>query len=227
MSDFDQLGALDLPQAQEASEEAKEKFQERLATAQKALKQLKRDEAKRKKQDNHLAKIITYFLQTQGNTDLANLIAVLVENDVPSDFILAILALVDAQSKEVILIKKEQLLLQNPAQDNTKVLVVLQENVLENLTPELKQEIDAWFEHLYLIGKEETEQIMATTLDLDLEIDQNILQLATTLLQRFLAKNSLSFEYNSVYEFIQFGLQKIYEQLQIEFAEKLQLKSGA
>ena len=222
MADFDQLGNLDLPQGQEASEEAKEKFQERLATAQKALKQLKKDEQKRKKQDNHLAKIIAYFLQTQGNSDLASLIAGLVEKDVPSDFILAILSLVDAQSKEVILVKKAQLLLENST-ETKQALVTLDDNVFEKLSPEFKQEINDWFEHIYLIGVEETEKIMETTLDAELEIDPNILQLMASLLQRFLAKNGHPSEYSIVYEFIKLSLQNIYEQLQVEFAEKLQI----
>jgi len=224
MADFDQLGDLDVAQPQEASEEAKEQFRERLAAAQKALKKLKKDEAKRKNQDNHLAKIITYFLQTAGNTDLANLIAALVENDVPSDFVLAILALVDTQSKEAILVKKEQLLLSG-VQTVENALVPLEENVFEQISPEIKREIDEWFKNIYLIGKEETEKIMEITLDIDLQIDTNILQLTASLLQRFLVKKGYTGKYKDIYEFIVLAMQKVYERLQVEFAEKLQLEN--
>lgn len=226
MSDFDQLGELDLPQAQEASEDSKEKFQERLAVAQKALKKQKKEESKRKQQDNHLAKIIAYFLQTTGNTDLAKLVAVLVENDVPSDFILSILSLVDEQSKNVILIKKEQLLLQG-VKESEHALISLNENVFENIAPEIKSEIDDWFKHMFLIGKEETEKIMDTTLNIDLEIEPNLLQLAAILLQRFLTKKGQNAEYQNIYEFVLLSLQKVYEKLQVEFAEKLQLSEGS
>lgn len=226
MADFDKFDDLDVAQPQEASEEAKERFQERLAAAQKTLKQLKKDESKRKKQDNHLVKIITYFLQTAGNTSLANLVADLVEKNVPSDFILAILSLVDNQSKDAILVKKSQLLLQGAHSEETQVLVTLEENVFEKISPEIKQEIDSWFEHIYMIGKEETEKIMEKTLDADLEVNPNLLQLMASLLQRFLAKYGHNSEYSPIYEFIKLGLQKVYEKLQVEYAEKLQLEGA-
>ncbi len=226
MSDFDQLGDLDLPQAQEASEDSKEKFKERLIAAQKALKKLKKDESKKKKQDNHLAKIIAYFLQTKGNADLANLIAALVENNAPSDFVLSLLALVDRQSKEVILLKKERLLLQG-SQEAKGDLIPLQEDVFEKINPELKQEINEWFQHIYLIGKEETEKIMETTLDIDLQIDSNLLQLATILLQRFLLKKGHKGKYAVIYEFVQLAFKTIYEKLQVEFVETLKLKEAS
>lgn len=223
MADFDQMGDLDLPQAQEATEEAQEKFQERVAAAQKALKQLKKDEGKKKKQDNHLAKIIAYFLQTSGNTDLAGLIAQLAENDTPSDFILALLALVDTQSRDAIAIKKEQLLLEGAQSVQVKVLN-LEEKELVDLSTVMKQALDVWFEDIYIVAQSETEKIMEKTLDHDLNIDLNVIQLAAFLMQRYLQKQGNKMEYNEIYQFVTVALKTVYERLQVEYAEKLQLK---
>ena len=148
----------------------------------------------------------------------------MVEKDVPSDFILAILSLVDSQSKEVILLKKEQLALEGGESfQNQKKLVVFEADLWKKLPPELKTEIDNWFEHIYLIAKNETEKIMKKTLDQDLNINPNILQLTSFLMQKFLQKQQQTSKYDQIYEFVHFALKKIYEKLQIEFAEKMQL----
>lgn len=93
----------------QVSEAAKEKFQENLRKSQAAQKKASIAEKKFKGYDDTLAKIIQYMLQQGGYDKIIYLIADLVENNVPSDFILAILSIIneDARNQAVMRIDEK------------------------------------------------------------------------------------------------------------------------
>ena len=84
----------------QVSEAAKEKFNENLRKAQAAQKKAAITEKKFKGYDNTLAVIIQYMLSKGGYDKIIYLVADLIENNVPSDFILAILSIVDENANK-------------------------------------------------------------------------------------------------------------------------------
>lgn len=93
------MGGLDdlmLGNDSEGVRESDEKFRERLAAAQAKLAQVHKDESKAKDFDKKLAKLITKL-----HSHTLKLVVFLIDNDVPSLTILAIISLVNKESAKI------------------------------------------------------------------------------------------------------------------------------
>lgn len=89
-------------QGGDVSEESKEKFREHLRKTQAAQKKAYATEGKAKVYDNTLAHIITSLLIGRQSNHLVVLLTRLIELNIPADFIVAILSLINKEATDVV-----------------------------------------------------------------------------------------------------------------------------
>ena len=90
------------------SESAKEQFSDNIKKWQKAAKQQKVAELKAKQYDDTLASVLTSMLSWGDCDFLVILISNLIDNNVPSDFILAILSISNVEAEERVVTKTNE-----------------------------------------------------------------------------------------------------------------------
>ncbi len=162
----------------EKAKETDEQFQERHRQAQAAVKKIRQEEQKKKAQDNSLAKVITAFLGDASRTPYFILISRLVSRNIPSDIILAIIALIyDPAAEEI---DAKLLLLPNGAPE----LEARGEHAL--FTPEEKRKIDAWTNGILRISQIEPRRVLQTCREIDGQPNKGLIQLFAMVLREFL-----------------------------------------
>lgn len=185
---MDEMGGLDIGVPSEGeggvSEAAREQAQQRFAGTQAALQQLKRDEKKSKKRDDGVAQAILQFLTDSQRTHLATLISRLVSINCPSPFILSILSLINDTCKTSVeeYLRDKNVDLPQIAGGSTAVLPA--DTALD---AETNDRLAAWIEYMELTLRSDDEAIMKAIVVDDANIDGTVLQLATFVLEEFLA----------------------------------------
>ncbi len=164
------------PQTGEQASETQEQFSERYKKAQAAIKQIQKEETRKKQDDDALAKLIVQFLG-QGKTVYFLLISRLIAKNIPSDFILSIIALVYVPAKQVISKK----IIEHQLQSSD----VNQEESSALFQPEEKQEIDIWTANIMSISKKESKRILKTCTDSGQMCDEGI-RLFSEILREYL-----------------------------------------
>lgn len=165
------------PTGQEAASESQEQFNERYRQAQAAIKQIKKEEKKKKVQDDSLAQIIVQFLQAKNRTALFLLISRLVARNTPSDFILALIALVHSPAASAV----EHKLLELPNHPSEALV-----KTGTTFTPGQKQRIDAWTDSIIALSKKEADKILYTTIDVTGDIAPEAVQIFALVLREYL-----------------------------------------
>ncbi len=142
MSEAGDFELFSAPAAKEHDEKSDEKFKEEMKRAQKAHKQLKKEEGKARAKDDKLAKIIIQFLSKQsGGSDLFLLISRCVAQNISSKIIIAVLSLIDRNASEEIVNILEEI-------KNEMALVTLSHGDLNSLNPSQKLAIDKWIQNI-------------------------------------------------------------------------------
>lgn len=162
----------------EKAQETQEQFQERYAQAQTAIQQVKKEEAKKKHQDDSLAQIIVQFLHQENQTAFFLLISRLVSKNIPSDFILSILALIYEPAAEAInhrLSGADKSSLPEKSEKSTALF-----------TPREKEKIDFWMQGIMNIAELEKKRLCHTALTPEKEINEGVLRLFALVLRDFL-----------------------------------------
>lgn len=139
-------------QSTEASEKNQEAYKDSIKAQQKAIKKIKKDEAKAKVFDDSLWAVIKQFLEDWDKDFLISLIANLVEKNVPSDFILAIILPISHIANEKIVLKLEKKWVWN-------LWLSIQIN------SEFKQKIYDWINIIYSVSLLEKEWILNSIVD--------------------------------------------------------------
>jgi hypothetical protein len=131
----------------EKAQETQEQFQERYRQAQATIKQIKKEESKKKKQDDSLAKVIVQFLGEENRTAYFLIISRLVAINIPSDFILSLLALIYKPAAEAIdhYIPESNTPSSSDAQQKSTAL----------FSPKEKEKIDFWMQGIMIITEAE------------------------------------------------------------------------
>ncbi len=176
---------------EQLSEEAKQRF----AAAAAAMKALQREEKKSKKRDGRVVQAIIKFLNDDRYSHLFLLISRLVARDCPSVFILAILSLIDEESRTVVTEYLQEGGREVPKIEGPSVSVVKG----STLDASTNEELLEWVTRMQLVLSMEAKEILRRlTVDGD-NVDGTVLQLATFVLQEFFAlklpnKEELPFE---------------------------------
>lgn len=148
----------DIPAAEwwwwKVSESAREQFAENLRKSQAAQKAAQIQEQKFKWYDNTLAAIVQWFLQAWGFDKIIILIADLVEHNVPSDFILAILSIISEDA-----LKQVNLRLQDWKFRSFDLTLTFSDN--------LKSKIYSWVSLIYSSALVDKERILSSLINSD------------------------------------------------------------
>lgn len=139
-------------QSPEQAEKLNEAYKEKAKASQKASKQLKKDEAKAKVFDDGLWDVIKKFLNDRDKDFIVSLVTWLIEKNVPSDFILAILVPISDLANEKIAMKISEKWIQN-------LWLSVQ---IEN---KFHQQIFDWINVIYSVAILEKEGVLETVID--------------------------------------------------------------
>ena len=186
------------------SEKAKEKFSENLRKAQAAQKKQVATEKKFKAFDNTLADIIQAFLNDWDKDQIVFYIADLVENNVPSDFILSILSLINDRAD---------------AQANSRVKDFWEKtmDIAIKFDDDISSQISSWIWIIYSCAVIDKEKLLESVIDSNnWECIPSSYLLFFEILVVFLEDNSKSFDRKYQKEFSKNFFDKMLEKLQWE-----------
>jgi len=146
-----------------------EKFKEKMKRAAAQIKALRKEEKKRKKKEDELVKILLKFIQTSHKRDLVLVISRALEQNLPANFILAIVLLGNEEiQKEV----GEYLMLKLPGHeqpghehepDYEKSLTFFGED--KSLPLKIRIEIDNWIKNLIYQASENPQKLLMYAYD--------------------------------------------------------------
>ncbi|MFW6283130.1 MAG: hypothetical protein ACOC1P_03715 [Minisyncoccales bacterium] len=173
---FENFDGLGPSQGREKAKESDEKFQERYRKQQAAVKKIRKQEANKKQDDDTLAKIIVDFLHDPSYTKHFLLISRLVAENLPSDLILAIIALIYEPARQHIETKFGDKMLQLESPDTA------QDYGKANLR------IDDWVNKIFIVGSAEPHQVIETCLDYEQKIKPQLIQFSALVLRDYLEK---------------------------------------
>lgn len=212
------------PAPSEGGEMSDEQFQEEMRQGQAAMAQLRQEESKAKGNDDKLAQIIVQFLSQPGNTDLFLLVSRCVAQNIPSEILITILALVDHAAY----MELENIIGESPA---FKGLLVPQ-NSLHPLTEDQKEVINRWLHHISLAALKKPQKTHESFLvkktavgarELIQEIYTPLIQLSAFILRNFLIAQQTEVEYETLYEFMESFYLKLITRLENMIQNQKQL----
>ncbi len=163
----------------QAAEGVSESAKQRFAQSQQQIKQIAKEEKKARKRDDRVAKTILQFLSDDRYSHLFQLIARLVARDCPSVFIVAILSLIHAGSRETIeeYIAEQKLVIEKPKNPA--------ELKKSGLPPEVSAEMLLWTTRLELVLSVDAVKILSKLMVDEGNIDGSVLQLTTFVIVDF------------------------------------------
>lgn len=169
-------------------EQLTEAAKKRFAGTGIALKQIKKEEQRSKKRDTGVAQTIAKFLTDDQRAHLSVLIARLVARNCPSSFILALLALINAsclQKAEEFFEEAHKKTLDATAEENVPVIAK------GSLSREANRSLVMWVTRLQSMLAIESNEIIASLLIDEKNMDGTVLQLTAFILQEFFAKQNI------------------------------------
>ena len=228
MSGIENLGALDDEAGgAKAAEQSDEVFRDQQKKTQQQVTAIKKAEANAKQKDHRLAAVLGKFLQNHSNTQIMLLIARCIDHNIPAGLILGLLALVEpeAQAEFEKLMGETAQLLQAP-EEGTRALVAQQDFNSAHLPEHVKLALDAWGRGLFEFGLTQPMRLLTTAASPEGELFPSLAQLATFLLQQYLAGEKINTEYASTHEFAELLLKNVLAKIREQLGGTKELGSG-
>jgi len=189
----------------EKTQESNEKFQERYRQAQTQIKQIKREEKRKKQDDNSLASIIVQFLGEKNHTELFVLISQLIAKNVPSDFILAILSLIHNASAHIV------------DQKFAETILKIQAPSTKGAFRQGENEIQQWIKRIFSTATPQPHKILETCLDKDWQLHTALIQLTSFVLREFLEnKHEKEINFENLRNFCKTFLKNLIKKLEYQ-----------
>lgn len=189
----DFIGGLDSSssgeQGSEASAEAAERAREQRAKAAQQATRDKREERKRRQYDNTLAQIIVQFLSDPRYSGFFILISRIFAKNIPSDIILAILSLIHKDSAKAI------------AEKNIERKELPKGADATPFPPELSLPLKEWTTVIFSVASAEPHKALETLLDINWDIDVNVEQLLSLVLNEFFSYKKFETPFENVQQF--------------------------
>lgn len=222
-------------QAGEGSSAALEALRERMKAAAAAIAAIKKEEGKQKKKEADLAKILLRFVKTSHKKQLVLLISRVLEQNIPANFVLAIVLLgnedIQAEVGRFLMLEagrqdSQPLLTGEHHANAAKALVFFSEED-DTLPLKLKIEIDNWIKNMLSQAEETPQKLLKSAYDIEMiELEKEsafdeprydekksiktvLVQLVAFVLREFLEQNSVSEPYEKLQEFSGFILKGI------------------
>lgn len=209
----------------EQARETSEKFQAQIKSDQAALQALYKEEKKSKQKDAAVATSIAQFLQDEQFTHIALLVAKLVAKDTPSHFLLALLALIDEQTKAALYEKFAEVGIEVADNGTFEIQLSEEKALTQSMNPEVKAEVDAWVYHLFQAGSIQPSRILQSLVSEGGDIDLALTQLTTFVLQHFLKTKGVESQFQEANTFVILFITKILTELK-KMEMKNQLSEG-
>ncbi len=172
----------------ETSAESAERAREQKAKAASQAKRDQQNERRKKSQDDILAQIIVQFLKNPRYSGFFLLIARALSKNIPSDFLLAILALIHKDSAQIL--QDKNIPRKNPPKSHTS-----------SFPPELSSPLSEWTILLYSVSTAEPHRVLETILDESWELDVNIVQLCSLVVREFFFFKKFETEFSHIQQF--------------------------
>ncbi|MFH0820598.1 MAG: hypothetical protein V1908_02380 [Candidatus Peregrinibacteria bacterium] len=219
MSEGGDFELFNAPAAREADEKSDEQIREEMKRMQQALAQLRKEESQFKANDQSLAAVIVQFLSQAGNTDLFLLISRAVAQDIPSELILAIIALIDERSTEEVFG-----LLRGGKEELNAALTVREPAHFGALAPEHKKAIDQWTGNIYHVCLRRPKRVLESIVmnfrsaqydpEMIRELSPVPVQLSAFVLRKYLEKQGIASEFQELRDFTQAVFLQIVQNLE-------------
>lgn len=201
-----------------------EKLRERMAAAAAQIKAIKKEEGKQKKKEDELLKILLKFIKSTHKTTLVLLISRVLEQNVPANFVLAMVLLGNPEIQQAV---GNFLMLQRPEnlQQDQSLIIFGQGD--ESFPLKLRIEIDQWIKNMLAQAEELPQKIVKTcylTKLIELERENNwddpeyrqervvqpsLVKLAAHILDSYMKQNQHQEDSNKIEQFCEFILQGI------------------
>lgn len=210
-------------QGEGMSEAAFEAFKERMAAAAAQIAAIKKEETKQKKKEEELLKILLKFVKNSSKKELVLLLSRALEQNLPANFILAIILLGNEE------IKRE--VGGTFLNASTKALIFFKASD-ESMPLKVKIELDHWLKNLLFQAEENPQKLLKNAYDIEMielereysfedpkyeerrHIKKILIQLITYILKDFLAENKMDEPYDKLYEFAGFVIKGILDKAQ-------------
>lgn len=204
--DFELFNA---PAAQEHDEKSDEQFREQMQRAQQQMAQLQKEEGQARGYDFSLAAIIVQFLSQPGNTDLFLLISRAVAQDVPSELLLAIIALVDEKAMT------EVFGLLRGGKEFTSLDPMSSRDPADfsAVPDDHKQYIDQWIQNIYYVALKRPQRVLESIVtnyrasaynpDAVREVSPVLVQFSSFILRNYMSRMNIGFTMESLRDFMQ------------------------
>lgn len=215
------------PAAKEKDEKSDEKFRDEMRQAQQALAQLQKEEGQAKAHDFGLAAIIVQFLSQPQFTDLFLLVSRVVALNISSDFVIAILALIDPKSEQ----ETKRLLTASHHKASPQghaALVLRHEAGFHTLSPEQKRALEHWFADLTTVAHHTPEILLETMLvpGAERKVAPVLVQLTAFIVRYFLESHHVSIDFQHIRDFAEGMLAEIAKGLAHELNTRKHLKAA-
>jgi len=200
------------------SEQAFEAFKEKMAAAAAQIAAIKKEESKQKKKEEELIKILLKFVKTSQKKELVLLVSRALEQNMPANFILAIILLGNEEIEREI---GGYLSLQAGRHENgqagesstesqEKAMIFFRED--ESLPLKIKIDLDFWMKGLLFQAEENPQKLVNTSYDIEQKtIKVVLIQLVAHILRDFLEGKNMPANYDNLLEFAEFTIKGILE----------------
>jgi len=208
-----------------------EKFKEKMKAAAAQIAQIQKEEKRQKQKEDELVKILLKFIKTSQKQELVLLISRALEQNIPANFILAIILLsnpeIESEIKGNFLMLKGKIEeLSEEKQENS--LVFFKEET--SLPLKNRIEMDNWLKNMLIQAEEKPLKLLRFAYDIeevpieteDKYIDEDerptkevkvlkvtLIQLTVFVLREYLEQNSISQEAMDLHDFVEFILKGI------------------
>jgi hypothetical protein len=196
----------------EVSQEAVERFREQARKAAAQAKQDKKSEQKKKKQDDVLIQIILQFLKNPKYSGFFLLLSRVLEKNVPSDFILALLSLIHKESADAL---------------NAKNLVIKKSPTqTSQFPPEIAKPLENWNTIIFSVASGEPHRVLETIVDHEWNIDNNLIQLFSLVLKEFFTFKKFETPFSQIKGFSETFFVNLSSGLEKQIQNQAVLQSG-
>lgn len=208
-----------------------EKFKEKMKAAAAQIAQIQKEEKRQKQKEDELAKILLKFVKTSQKTDLVLLISRALEQNIPANFILAIILLSNPEIASEI--KGNFLLLKDKIEElseegQEKSLIFFKDD--KTLPLKNRIEMDNWLKNMLIQAEEKPLKLLRFAYDIvevpieteeeyfneedrptkEIKVLKTILvQLAVFILREYLEQNNISKAMMDLHDFVEFVLKGI------------------
>ncbi|MBT6068489.1 hypothetical protein HOG48_01910 [Candidatus Peregrinibacteria bacterium] len=246
MSDLESFGGLDGGEGLDPA--ALERFQEQMRDNAAHIAALQKAQAKQKKQEDKLIKIILKFIQTSSKRDLVILVTQLLEQNVPAGFVLSLIMLGNEDIQEAAGVKlslpeadMERMEAMERAQKGDsgeegqeRGIILFSENI-SVLPLKIRIGIDLWAKNLLAAGMGNPNKVLDSvympgtrgtfTSEDKAPIKEVVVKTATYVINEFVTENKVEGEYGQIYDFAHFLLKGILEKVE-ESLHSPELRAG-